>query len=99
MRILVGCLLVATAVGLTSVLLGCGGDRRESFYPSLADADKAGQLHTAGYQTTYSLAVLGPFMRFMKSRQRRNGVPLSFFPLTRKAFERISRVLKRCRRR
>jgi len=44
MRILVGCLLVATAVGLTSVLLGCGGDRRESFYPSLADADKAGAI-------------------------------------------------------
>jgi hypothetical protein len=30
--------------GLTSVLLACGGDRRESFYPSLVDADKSGAI-------------------------------------------------------
>lgn len=30
--------------GLTSVLLACGGDRRESFYPSLVDADKGGAI-------------------------------------------------------
>jgi hypothetical protein len=29
-------------VGLTSVLLACSSDRRESFYPSLADADRDG---------------------------------------------------------
>lgn len=34
-------LLAVLCVGLTPYLLGCGGDRRESFYPSLADADKA----------------------------------------------------------
>jgi hypothetical protein len=33
-------LIAVLCVGLTSVLLACGGDRRESFYPSLADADK-----------------------------------------------------------
>jgi hypothetical protein len=31
-------------VGLISVLLACGGDRRESFYPSLAEADKDGAI-------------------------------------------------------
>src|SRR5580692_7973981 len=31
-------------VGLTSVLLACGSGRRESFYPSLADADKNGAI-------------------------------------------------------
>jgi hypothetical protein len=31
-------------VSLTSILLACGGERRESFYPSLADADKAGAI-------------------------------------------------------
>jgi len=34
-------LLAVLCVGLTPYLLGCGGDRRESFYPSLADIDKA----------------------------------------------------------
>jgi hypothetical protein len=29
---------------IASVLLGCRGDRRESFYPSLADADKEGAI-------------------------------------------------------
>jgi hypothetical protein len=36
--------VVVLYVRLTSVLLGCGGDRRESFYPSLADTDKAGAI-------------------------------------------------------
>jgi hypothetical protein len=31
-------------VVLTSVLFACGGDWRESFYPTLADADKAGAI-------------------------------------------------------
>jgi hypothetical protein len=31
-------------VVLTFVLLACGGNRRESFYPSLADADKDGAI-------------------------------------------------------
>ena len=34
-------LLAVLCVGLTPYLLGCGGDRRESFYPSIADVDKA----------------------------------------------------------
>jgi hypothetical protein len=29
---------------LASFLLGCGGDRQESFYPSLSDADKDGAI-------------------------------------------------------
>jgi hypothetical protein len=33
--------LAVLCVDLAFVLLACGGDRRESFYPSLADADKA----------------------------------------------------------
>lgn len=33
--------LAPLCLGLISFLLGCSGDRRESFYPSLADADKA----------------------------------------------------------
>ena len=34
-------LLAVLFTGLTPYLLGCGRDLRESFYPSLADADKA----------------------------------------------------------
>jgi len=37
-------LMAVLCVGLASVLLACHGDRRESFYPSLADADKAGAI-------------------------------------------------------
>ncbi len=37
-------LVTLLCIGLTSVLLSCGGDRRESFYPSLADADKDGAI-------------------------------------------------------
>ena len=36
--------LAALYLCLTAVLLGCSGDRRESFYPSLADADKDGAI-------------------------------------------------------
>jgi hypothetical protein len=36
--------LAALCLCLASFLLGCGGDRRESFYPSLADADKNGAI-------------------------------------------------------
>jgi hypothetical protein len=36
--------LAAIWLCLTAVLLGCGGDRSESFYPSLADADKDGAI-------------------------------------------------------
>jgi hypothetical protein len=35
---------VAVCFVLVSILLGCGGDRRESFYPSLADANKDGAI-------------------------------------------------------
>ena len=31
-------------VSLASVLIACGGDRREYFYQTLADADKAGEI-------------------------------------------------------
>jgi len=36
--------LAALCLCLTAVLLGCGGDRREYFYQTLADADKAGEI-------------------------------------------------------
>jgi hypothetical protein len=36
--------MAALCLCLTSVLLGCNGDRRESFYPSLADADRDGAI-------------------------------------------------------
>jgi hypothetical protein len=36
--------LAALCLCPTSVLLGCSGNRRESFYPSLADADKDGAI-------------------------------------------------------
>jgi hypothetical protein len=36
--------MAVLCIGLTSILLACGGDRRESFYPSLADADKDGAI-------------------------------------------------------
>ncbi|PYU54776.1 MAG: hypothetical protein DMG55_30385 [Acidobacteria bacterium] len=72
-------LLAVLCVRLTPCILGCGGDRRESFYPPLPTQTKLRQAHAAGYPTTYFLAVLGPFMRFMKSRHRQNGALLTFF--------------------
>jgi hypothetical protein len=36
--------LAVLCVGLTCVLFVCSGDRNESFYPTLADADKAGAI-------------------------------------------------------
>jgi hypothetical protein len=36
--------MAALCLCLTSTLLGCSSDRRESFYPSLADADKDGAI-------------------------------------------------------
>jgi len=40
----VGLLLTLISAGLAFVAAACGGDRRESFYPSLADADKDGAI-------------------------------------------------------
>jgi len=37
-------LAVALCLGFTCILVACSGDRRESFYPSLADADKDGAI-------------------------------------------------------
>lgn len=37
-------LVTIVCVSLACVLLACSGDRNESFYPSLADADKAGAI-------------------------------------------------------
>jgi hypothetical protein len=36
--------MAVLCVGLTSILLTCRSDRRESFYPSLAEADKDGAI-------------------------------------------------------
>jgi hypothetical protein len=36
--------MAVLCIGLTSVLLACHSDRRESYYPSLADADKDGAI-------------------------------------------------------
>ena len=35
---------VAICLGFTCILVACSGNRRESFYPSLADADKDGAI-------------------------------------------------------
>ncbi|HVA18526.1 MAG TPA: hypothetical protein VMV59_12530 [Candidatus Dormibacteraeota bacterium] len=37
-------LVVVLSLGFTCILVACSGDRRESFYPSLADADKDGAI-------------------------------------------------------
>lgn len=36
--------MAVLCIGLTTVFLACGGDRRELFYPSLADAEKDGAI-------------------------------------------------------
>ena len=36
--------MAVLCIGVSSVLLACRSDRRESFYPSLADADKDGAI-------------------------------------------------------
>jgi hypothetical protein len=41
---IVGIGRAVVSIGLTAVLLTCGGDRHESFYPSLADAAKDGAI-------------------------------------------------------
>ncbi len=60
---------------------------------------KTGQSHAAGYRTTYSLAVLTLFGKFMNSLRRGKGVLLNFFALSGKRPKAILRVLIHCHHR
>lgn len=92
-------LLAVLCVGLASCLVAGCGDRRQSFYPSLADADKAeasarswipNDLLPGSSRAIHEVHEISPSTEWCA---------FEFLQLTRKAFEKISRVLMRYRHR
>src|SRR5205809_5471195 len=99
LAVTVGIVLLFLVVWVVVARLAASlNDRYESFYPSLAEADKMAQSLAVGYQTIFCPAVLVLSTRFTIFRPRGNGVLSSLRLTIRKSFARTSRALMCYRR-